>query len=122
MRKQIVDRPHYLPLTPSLTERKVRNFQEILDKKAIEKTKSLVEVLSAETRLKILYLLGVWSSLCVRDIAVVLKAQVSGVSHQLAILRKADLVVTHKKRRVVYYSLAPRLPNLVESALKSCDV
>ena len=122
MRKQLVDKDHYLPLTPSLTERKIRNFQEILDKRSIAETQFLAGVISGECRLKIIFLLGIRSTLCVNDIADILKSKVSGVSHQLAILRKVGLVKTHKKRKIVYYSLKDKLPSFVESALKNCDV
>jgi len=122
MRKKVVDKAHYLPITPSLTERKMRNFQEILDKKVVEETKKIAEILSIETRLKILYLLSLRNNLCVNDIADILRSEVSGVSHQLAVLRKERLVKANKRRRVVYYSLAEKLPDLVLSALKSCDV
>ena len=122
MRKLVVEKSHYCCLTPSLTEGRIKNFQQILGKREIEETKALAEVLSGEIRLKILYLLGNQSNLCVNDIADILKSKVSGISHQLSILKNNKLVVSRKKQKIVYYALGQRLPSFVESALKNCDV
>ena len=122
MRKLVVNKSHYRCLTPSLTEGKVRNFQQILQKPEIDETKTLAEILSGEIRLKILYLLGFQSNLCVNDIADILKSKVSGVSHQLSILKKEGLVSSRKKQKIVYYALAQKLPSFVETALKNCGV
>jgi DNA-binding transcriptional ArsR family regulator len=78
--------------------------------------------LSGESRLKILYLLGLENNLCVNDIADILKSKVSGISHQLSILKKQGLVVSRKKQKVVYYSLSARLPNLASKVLQNCGV
>lgn len=122
MRKLVVEKMHYRCLTPSLTEGRIKNFQQILQKHEINETKTLAEILSGEMRLKILYLLGVQSNLCVNDIADILKSKISGISHQLSILRKEGLVTTRKKQKVVYYSLSQRLPSFVSFTLKNCGV
>ena len=57
------------------------------------------------TRVKILYALDK-SELCVCDISVLLGMSVSAVSHQLRVLREADLVRTKRQGKVIYYSLA----------------
>ncbi len=64
----------------------------------------LFKVLADETRLKILSALAV-SELCVCDLASVLGASQSAVSHQLAVLRAARLVRHRREGKVVYYSL-----------------
>ncbi len=122
MRKLVVNKSHYRCLTPSLTEGKIKNFQQILQKPEIDETKMLAETLSGEIRLKILFLLGLQSNLCVNDIADILKSNVSGISHQLSILKKEGLVSSRKKQKIVYYALAQKLPGFVESALKNCGV
>ena len=57
------------------------------------------------TRIKILYSLDN-AKLCVCDISSLLNMTISAVSHQLKILREANLVKTERQGKVVYYSLA----------------
>ena len=57
------------------------------------------------TRVKILYALDK-NELCVCDISTLLNMTISAVSHQLKILREANLVTTNRVGKVVYYSLA----------------
>ena len=57
------------------------------------------------TRIKILYALSA-SPLCVCAIGELLHMQQSAVSHQLAKLKAARLVVSRRVGRTVYYSLA----------------
>ena len=46
------------------------------------------------------------AKLCVCDISSLLNMTISAVSHQLKILREANLVKTERQGKVVYYSLA----------------
>ena len=57
------------------------------------------------TRIKILCAL-MEAQMCVCDISVLLNMTKSSVSHQLRILKQANLVKYRKAGRVVYYSLA----------------
>jgi len=57
------------------------------------------------TRVKILYALDK-DELCVCDISTLLNMTISAVSHQLKILREANLVKTKRVGKVVFYSLA----------------
>lgn len=57
------------------------------------------------TRIKILYALSI-GELCVCDIAVALKMTVSAISHQLKLLREANLVKTRREGKSIFYSLA----------------
>ncbi len=59
------------------------------------------------TRLKILSALSK-APLCVCDIAALIGAQHSAVSHQLAGLARAHLIRQRKEGKLVYYSLADR--------------
>ena len=63
------------------------------------------KVFADSTRIKILWALHE-HELCVCDIAVVLNMTKSAVSHQLKILRQANLVKNRKDGKVVYYSLS----------------
>lgn len=57
------------------------------------------------TRVKILYALDK-NEMCVCDISNLLNMTTSAVSHQLKVLREANLVTTNRVGKVVYYSLA----------------
>ena len=46
------------------------------------------------------------SRLCVCDIAALLKMTVSAISHQLKLLREANLVKTRRDGKAIFYSLA----------------
>ena len=65
----------------------------------------LFKVFGDSTRIKILYVLYE-SELCVCDIASLLSMTISAISHQLKILKQADLVKSRKSGRTVFYSLA----------------
>lgn len=56
------------------------------------------------TRIKILHALNI-SEMCVCDISVVIGASQSAVSHQLKILRQANLVKFRRDGKTVFYSL-----------------
>lgn len=94
----------------------------------IKKMESLLETASDATRLKIMFALldddkcccegeGECSSCkamscmiekCVNDIANEIGASQSLVSHQLKVLKDADLVRTRKEKTKVYYSLSDK--------------
>lgn len=63
------------------------------------------QLLSGETRYKLVKLLKELKELCVCDMAEILGTSVSAVSHQLRVLRKAGLVTTRRKGQAIYYSL-----------------
>ncbi|HEY4694504.1 MAG TPA: metalloregulator ArsR/SmtB family transcription factor [Candidatus Nanoarchaeia archaeon] len=118
MNKQTVSKTRSRPLTPTLTALKIKNLQEILSKNgSFQRERNLAEIVSGETRLKILYALARENYLSVSDIADILKSKQSGVSHQLAILRKEGLVKTKKRQRLVFYSLTKPLPKLIWAAV-----
>ena len=94
----------------------------------IKKMESLLETASDATRLKIMLALldddrcvcegdcncGTCSNMdcmiekCVNDIAAEIGASQSLVSHQLRVLKDADLVRTRKEKTKVYYSLSDK--------------
>lgn len=62
------------------------------------------KVFSDSTRVRILVALSE-ETMCVCDIACLLNMTKSSISHQLRILRQANLVKTRKKGKNVYYTL-----------------
>lgn len=62
------------------------------------------KVFSDSTRVRILVALSE-DTMCVCDIACLLNMTKSSISHQLRILRQANLVKTRKKGKNVYYTL-----------------
>lgn len=65
----------------------------------------LFKVFGDSTRIRILYALFE-SELCVCDIAAVLNASQSAISHQLRVLKQAGLVRNRREGKAVYYFLA----------------
>jgi len=63
------------------------------------------KIFADSTRVRILYALDK-AELCVCDISALLNMTISAVSHQLKILREANLVKNQRKGKEIYYSLA----------------
>lgn len=66
----------------------------------------LFSTLADPTRIRILQALSLADELCVCDVAALLEISVSGLSHQLRLLRDRGVVTRRKVGRIVYYSLA----------------
>ena len=64
----------------------------------------LFKVFGDSTRIRILWALHE-AEMCVYDIAVLLNMTQSAISHQLRVLKQANLVKNRKEGKVVYYSL-----------------
>jgi len=64
----------------------------------------LFKVFGDSTRIKILWALDE-AEMCVCDIAVLLKMTQSAISHQLRLLKQADLVKSRREGKIVFYSL-----------------
>ncbi|MFQ9892530.1 MAG: ArsR/SmtB family transcription factor [Emergencia sp.] len=65
----------------------------------------LFKVFGDSTRIRILYALS-QSELCVQDIADKLSMNQSAISHQLRVLKQADLVKSRREGKTIFYSLA----------------
>ena len=65
----------------------------------------LFKVFGDSTRIRILYALFE-SELCVCDIAALLNMSISAISHQLRVLKQAQLVKFRRDGKTVFYSLA----------------
>jgi ArsR family transcriptional regulator len=72
----------------------------------------LFKAICDETRLKILDALSV-HTLCVCDLAALLGMSSSAVSHQLRLLRQAELVRCDKQGKSAYYALADDHVNIL---------
>ncbi|AEX85015.1 ArsR family transcriptional regulator [Marinitoga sp. 1135] len=75
------------------------------DEETLNKLTELFKVIGDKTRMKILYTLMQVEEMCVCDLSYVLGKTISAVSHQLRVLRQANLVKYRKVGKVVYYSL-----------------
>lgn len=64
----------------------------------------LFKVFGDSTRIRILWALDE-AEMCVCDIAALLNMTQSAISHQLRVLKQANLVKNRKEGKVVYYSL-----------------
>ena len=80
-------------------------MSEIPNEKILTKMEELLDVASDYTRLKILYAI-MDEDKSVSTIVEEVGASQSLVSHQLKVLKKANLVSTHKEGTKVYYKLA----------------
>jgi ArsR family transcriptional regulator len=83
----------------------------------IRKTVGLFTVLSDPTRVKIILALS-GNELCVGDLAFVVGASDSAVSHQLRVLRNMDLVDHRREGKLALYSLSDEhLKTILEQSL-----
>lgn len=64
----------------------------------------LFKIFGDSTRIKILWALDE-AEMCVCDISVLLNMTQSAISHQLRVLKQADLVKNRKEGKIVFYSL-----------------
>lgn len=80
----------------------IKKYQ--LSQNSFEKLSSFYSLFADQTRLSIISLLTK-NELCVSEIAEVLDLSQSRVSHQLAILRKYDIVKYYRKGKKILYTL-----------------
>lgn len=78
------------------------------------KMSHFLKVMADPTRLKLVNALML-SEMCVCDLAALLGMEHSAVSHQLAVLRKIDVVSVRKEGKMKYYSLSDDHINTVFS-------
>lgn len=93
---------------PTITEGKIKSLQKILKgDQSLQDFEKVCKILSGKTRFQILWLLQREKELCVCDLADILRMTISAVSHQLRILRKANLIRNQRRGQTVFYSLVP---------------
>lgn len=79
--------------------------ENVPNENQLNKLSSLYKIFGDLTRIKILYALFE-SEMCVCCIADFLNMTLSAVSHQLRILKQAELVKSRREGKEIYYSLA----------------
>lgn len=91
---------------PTLSKEEIEKVKVALrNDVGVNKSVKAHQLLSGETRYKLVKLLHDLKELCVCDMAEILNTTVSSVSHQLKILRKEGLVLTRREGQTIYYSL-----------------
>lgn len=91
---------------PTLSKEEIERVKIALkNDSGIDKVVKVYQLLSGETRYKLVKLLHGLKELCVCDMAEILDTTVSAVSHQLKILRKEGVVSTKRDGQTIYYSL-----------------
>lgn len=101
-------------LLDSLTAAKVE--RSLPDKSSLYMLSKYFDALSDGTRLKILSALTV-SSMCVTDLAYLVGINQTTASHQLRILRDSGIVECSRQGKVIFYSVAPAVPIVMEAAV-----
>lgn len=79
--------------------------QNDYDHENLYRLADLFKVFSDSTRVRILYVLS-QGERCVQDIADALSMSQSAISHQLRVLKQADLAKGRREGKTIYYSLA----------------
>jgi len=99
-------------------ERVARARTRMHDDRTVVELAETFKVLAEPTRVRILQAISD-EELCVCDIAAVVNATQSAISHQLRILRSARLVKSRKNGKMVYYSLDDdHVRNLFEEGIR----
>lgn len=80
-------------------------IQTMPDEELLYDLADFFKVFGDSTRIKILYVL-MKSEMCVCDIAQLLNASQSAVSHQLRILKQMQLVKFRREGKTIFYSLS----------------
>ena len=95
-----------------LHEKVIEQVQEEMpEEEILYDLAELFKVFGDSTRIKILYVLF-QSEMCVCDIAQLLNSQ-SAISHQLRVLKQAQLVKYRREGKTVFYSLADAHVNTI---------
>lgn len=82
-----------------------RNFQEFFPEVYIKKSVKLLKLLSEESRLRIMLYLAKEGPCTVSEIVEALDLVQSTTSHHLSLLRAADLVITARDGKNVFYDI-----------------
>ena len=96
-----------------LHEKVIEQVQEEMpEEEILYDLAELFKVFGDSTRIKILYVLF-QSEMCVCDIAELLNMSQSAISHQLRVLKQAQLVKYRREGKTVFYSLADAHVNTI---------
>ncbi len=92
--------------------------KQMVAEKEVDAMSEIFSMFGDSTRLKIMNALFA-GELCVSDLASLLEMSTSAISHQLSNLKKTKLVVTRKRGKNVYYSMADEhIYNIYKMALE----
>jgi ArsR family transcriptional regulator, lead/cadmium/zinc/bismuth-responsive transcriptional repressor len=72
---------------------------------AVDRITELFRLIGEPTRVRLLYALVEAGEMCVCDLAAVVEASETSVSHALRLLRTAGIVRTRRDGRMIFYSL-----------------
>ena len=79
--------------------------ENLPDEEILYEIAELYKIFGDSTRIKILYVLFE-AEMCVNDIAQLLNISTSAISHQLRILKQAQLVKFRREGKTIFYSLS----------------
>lgn len=79
---------------------------------------NLINAISDQTRLRILFLLNHYAELCVCDLVTAIDTNQPKISRHLKVLRDAGLINTRRDGTWIHYRMNPELPTWGSSALK----
>ena len=96
------DNSEYLHAHSDLIERVNENMP---DEEILYEIAELYKIFGDSTRIKILYVLFE-AEMCGNDIAQLLNISTSAISHQLRILKQAQLVKFRREGKTIFYSLS----------------
>lgn len=99
-------RPPGLEVTGNSTQEADRASDDVPTSSEIQEASELLKVVGDLTRMRILCTLLPGEELSVSELQQTLGMSQSAVSHQLRVLRDADLVRSRRAGKLVYYSLA----------------
>lgn len=95
-----------------------KSKESMPEQAALYELSDFFKILGDSTRINILFAID-GEPMCVCDIARLLSMTKSAVSHQLKILRQADLVTYKKSGKNVFYTLADdHVRDIIEKALE----
>jgi ArsR family transcriptional regulator, lead/cadmium/zinc/bismuth-responsive transcriptional repressor len=91
----------------------------MLDIHTIDDLSGLFKIFGDSTRIRILWILDAVGEMCVCGMSETLDMSISAVSHQLRILKDADLIKGRRDGKNIYYSLCDHHVKLIlEMALE----
>ena len=79
-------------------------LEKLISEDEIVDISEIFKILGDPTRMRIVAALRI-KELCVGDIAALMEISLSGVSHQLRLLKKSRIVKTRRDGKMMYYSL-----------------
>lgn len=92
-----------------------------IDEKILLESQKIMKLLSNKTRFQMLYLLE-QQDLTVSQLMGILDMEQSAVSHQLAALRKYQLVSNHREGKAIYYRLNdPHILDIIDETMEHAD-